>query len=167
MAIEAVVTNDERGPTGIGGWLILLAIGICLSPLLVIKGISESLRVLSAENWDAITTPGSPAYHPLFGSLVIAELLVQATLLVGSVVALVFFFRKSPRFPAFMIGLMIAGVAYMVIDTIAASLIIPPAYAGPLGQQLAEMARVVIPTLIWVAYLARSKRVRNTFGGAA
>jgi hypothetical protein len=158
--------RDERGPTGIGGWLLVLAVGICLSPLLILKGIGENLHVLSDDTWEAITTPGNPAYHPLFGPLVIAELLVQLTLLVGSVVALVYFFTKSHRFPPFMIALMIGGVAYIAADTVAASLIIPPAYAGRLGEQILEMARVVIPTLIWATYLARSKRVRNTFGGA-
>ncbi|HUM14656.1 MAG TPA: DUF2569 domain-containing protein [Candidatus Nitrosotalea sp.] len=162
MAIGETAGSNQ-GPKGIGGWLLLLAVGVCLSPLLIFKGIVSNLGVISGEAWQAITTVGEPAYHPLFGPLVIGETLVQLSLLAVSVVNLVCFFTKNRRFPSLMASLLITTVAYLVVDTLLASMIVPPAYRGKMGEQVGDIVRVAIPAFIWLTYLRRSRRVQNTF----
>jgi hypothetical protein len=150
------------GPSGIGGWLLLVAVGVCLTPLRIAAEIVRGLRPLEPATWRAVTTPGSRAYHPLFGPLIVGELVVNAVLLIWAGVLVYLFFTRRRAFPVAMIAFMIARVVAQVADA-GVALMIPAAAARMGPATYGGIASGVLVALVWVPYLIKSRRVELTF----
>ena len=155
---------DDQGasPSGIGGWLLFVAVGVCLTPLRLAAEILHGLRPLEPATWHAVTTPGTRAYHPLFGPLIVGELVVNAALLIWAVMLVYLFFTRRRAFPVAMIIFVIARVAAQATDAGLAMMI--PAAAARMGPATwGTLAAGVLVALIWVPYLIKSRRVEATF----
>jgi hypothetical protein len=154
--------QDQSAPSGIGGWLILIAIGLCLTPIRIGAEIVQGVRSLQPLAWRAVTTPGSPAYHPLFGPLIIGEMVANAALLGWALVLLYLFFTKRRAFPRAMIAFLIVRVAIQMADIFVASSI--PVAAGSIGPRVyGSLAGNLLVVLVWVPYFLKSRRVAVTF----
>jgi Protein of unknown function (DUF2569) len=154
--------QDQSAPSGIGGWLILIAIGLCLTPIRIGAEIVQGVRSLQPLAWRAVTTPGSPAYHPLFGPLIIGEMVANVALLAWSLVLLYLFFTKRRAFPRAMIAFLIVRVVIQVADIFVASSI--PVAAGSIGPRVyGSLAGNLLVVLVWVPYFLKSRRVAATF----
>ncbi len=150
-------------PRGIGGWLILPAIGIVLSPIALTIGIvRDILPAFGADVWPLLTTPGNPIYHPLWKPLIIFELVADLILVAASIYILVLFFGKKRRLPRTMIAWLVAMVAVQVIDMLLA-MQIPAAADSTEPSDYRDLVRAVIACAIWAPYFAMSRRVKNTF----
>ena len=60
----------ESEPRGLGGWLILVAIGLVLTAgraFLLVFG--TFLPILTGGQWEILTAKGSQAYHPFWAPL--------------------------------------------------------------------------------------------------
>jgi hypothetical protein len=155
-------SQDQSAPSGIGGWLILIAIGLCLTPIRIGAEIVQGVRSLQPLAWRAVTTPGSPAYHPLFGPLIIGEMVANAALLGWALVLLYLFFTKRRAFPRAMIAFLIVRVAIQMADIFVASSI--PVAAGSIGPRVyGSLAGNLLVVLVWVPYFLKSRRVAVTF----
>ena len=155
-------TSSQAEPSGIGGWLYPVAVGLCLTPIRLAAEIVKGLRPLEPVTWHAITTPGTRAYHPLFGPLIVGELVVNAVLFIWAGVLLYLFFGKRRSFPAMMITFMITRVVFQAADLGVARMI--PATAARIGPEVyGALAAGVLVALIWVPYFIRSRRVESTF----
>ena len=154
--------QDQSAPSGIGGWLILIAVGLCLTPIRIGAEIVQGVRSLQPLAWRAVTTPGSPAYHPLFGPLIIGEMVANAALLGWALVLLYLFFTKRRAFPRAMIAFLIVRVAIQMADIFVASSI--PVAAGSIGPRVyGSLAGNLLVVLVWVPYFLKSHRVAATF----
>jgi len=154
--------QDQSAPSGIGGWLILIAIGLCLTPIRIGAEIVQGVRSLQPLAWRAVTTPGSPAYHPLFGPLISGEMVANVVLLVWALVLLYLFFTKRRAFPRAMIAFLIVRVAIQMADIFVASSI--PVAAGSIGPRVyGSLAGNLLVVLVWVPYFLKSRRVAATF----
>ena len=94
--------SQTRGwtvPSGIGGWLYLVALGLCLTPVRLVLEIGRGLRLLDPATWHAVTTPVRPAYHPLFGPLIVGELAANGILLLWTFGLLYLYFTRRRIFP--------------------------------------------------------------------
>jgi hypothetical protein len=153
---------SEQAPSSIGGWLYLVAIGLCLTPIRIAFETVRGLRRLNPATWHAVTTPGTRAYHPLFGPLIVGELVFNAALLVWAVVLLYFFFAKRRFFPAAMIGFLIVRVVGQMADL--GVVLAVPATAARIGPAAygAFFASILVAA-IWVPYFVKSRRVEATF----
>jgi len=157
-----MVNSSRAVPTGIGGWLYLVAVGLCLAPIRIAAELVRGLRPLDPATWHAVTTPGTRAYHPLFGPLIVGELVVNAALLIWAGALLYLFFAKRRAFPVVMITFMITRVVFQAADLGVALMI--PATAARIGPAVyGTLAGGVLVTLIWVPYFIRSRRVESTF----
>lgn len=156
-------TPQQRngGPEGIGGWLILLIVGLVSTVLSNLMATVAALRLIGDGSWAAVTTPGNALYHPLFGTLLTFELIGNAAFALYAIVMLVLMFTKSPWFPRGMIAMYVASVLYLVGDLVI-GMQVPSVAAEPSGS-IAALARSAAVALIWIPYLLTSKRVRNTF----
>jgi hypothetical protein len=157
-----MANSSQAVPTGIGGWLYLVAVGLCLAPIRIAAELVRGLRPLDPATWHAVTTPGTRAYHPLFGPLIVGELVVNAALLIWAGALLYLFFAKRRAFPVVMITFMITRVVFQAADLGVALMI--PATAARIGPAVyGTLAGGVLVTLIWVPYFIRSRRVESTF----
>jgi hypothetical protein len=154
--------SSEAGPSGIGGWLYFVAIGLCVAPIRIGAEIVKGLRSLGPATWHAITTPGTRAYHPLFGPLIVGELVVNAALLIWAGVLLYLFFGKRRSFPTAMILFLITRVLFQAAD-LGVALLIPFTAARIGGGVYGALAASVLVALIWGRYFVTSRRVEATF----
>ena len=89
---EVPETRHEK----IGGWLILLAIGLVLTPLRTLVFLGKNFYpIFTTGAWSVLTTPGTKAYHPLWAPVLIFELVGNLVLIVFSVIVAVSFFRSA------------------------------------------------------------------------
>lgn len=155
------------GPVGIGGWLILPLIGLIINPFLLFYYLmTDVFPYLNAETWERLTSTNGDLYHPLFGPIVIIELIyIPATIL--AIIALLFlFFKKKSIFPKLM---MIYLGTTLILDTLTGYInlqIILSAYGNnPITSQefTFNVLRAMLITSVWITYFSRSKRVKNTF----
>ncbi|MFO1358374.1 DUF2569 family protein [Plasticicumulans sp.] len=154
---------DPETPAGIGGWLLLMLLGLVLTPLRVAWSTYGMLQpVLMPGVWEQLTEPGHPAYHPLWAPLIVAETAGNGLTLLLALLALWLFLRRSRRAPAVIIGLFVWSLLFAITDQAATGLIpmIPPPTTETLIDALVAPA---VAVAIWVPYLLRSKRVRATF----
>jgi hypothetical protein len=150
---------DEK-LTGIGGWLILVAIGMIVSFLRIAKDFVSTWPAYSVESWAALTTRGGERYHYLWGPYLSWALLANIAMLVVLVLTIVLFFKRRRIFPRVFIGYMALGAVVSMLD-VTVTQMIPTAKAEPTGT--ADLARVFIGCGIWIPYMVMSRRVRNTF----
>ena len=162
--LQFAQTPQERnaGPEGLGGWLIVIGIKLVITMLVGCRMLTLIVPIFSGDAWALITTPGNDAYHPLFGPLIIFEIVMNIVLVGSSLTLLVMFFRKSPSFPRWMIALMVFGPILTIVDLYWANQI-PSAQLAADEGDITDLARTIASACIWVPYLLVSKRVRNTF----
>jgi hypothetical protein len=155
--------NAPKQYNKIGGWLILVAIGLILTPIrLLVVVAKDLLPVFSGDVWSRLTTPGTEAYHPLWAPLLLFEIIGNGLFILFPIIIAIFFFQKRQFVPKLIIVLLLSNLLFLAIDFFAADLI--PAVASQEDTaSLMELARVFIACLIWVPYFLVSKRVKETF----
>lgn len=157
------VQSDDWKYDGIGGWLILVAVGLCVSPLLQLLFIFRNLvPIFTTTAWRVLTTPGSPAYHRLWAPVIIFELLINIVFISMEALLLIWFFTKSRRFPAAMIVYLftvfvLVGIDYFLAQTI------PAVAAQDNSEGRLAFMRAGLVCAIWMPYMLKSKRVKGTF----
>lgn len=144
---------------GLGGWLILVGLGVAYRPLLLVFKFAEGFgRFYDERVWLYITGTNNPAYHPGLGSLLLFEGVVDIAMIVTGFLLVLMFFGKKRLFPKVFIGWMIAAVAYRIVDVVAVAAIF--SRTPPNGTQTFA---VIVGACIWIPYMNFSKRVRATF----
>ena len=150
--------ND--GPAGLGGWLILVGIGVSLTPLRVFAGLLKTAPTYTASSWSQLTTLGTPSYHPLWAPTLLLEMVFNVWLLVFTCLQVFLFFRRRRWFPALFVILAGARVTFDWLDALLANEI-PTIKAR--GIEWSTHVATLLILAIWVAYMFRSRRVQNTF----
>jgi len=153
--------GSGQGPTGLGGWLILVGIGVTLSPVLLGAEFLKTAPSYTASSWARLTTPGAANYHPLLAPILLFELIANLGLIVFAVLQVSVFFRRKRVFPALFVIFAAARLIIPLIDGLFVNAI--PALADRADAQLELKGNFVFGVLVWVLYMLRSKRVRNTF----
>jgi hypothetical protein len=109
--------------------------------------------------WEQLTTPGSAAYHALWGPLITFEIIVQFVTIALAIATLELVFRKSSKAPSFAIALCSIGVVFVALDYFLAHLI-PALSEQPADEDAITWA---IAGAIWIPYFLISRRVKATF----
>jgi hypothetical protein len=157
FAVRAARKPSKR-PTdleGFGGWLMLLAIGQSLSPLRTLVELARSVK----DYQRLITLPNGPL-------AVYGETALNLAFLVLQLVVLISMLRRSQNFPKLFICQWFAIPILFILDTVWISRILGIPMNQLLdGDTLISAVIAVATTGLWAAYVYRSVRVRNTFGG--
>ena len=144
---------------GIGGWLILVCIGLILSGPALLFQFWQNLAAYSLPNWHAVTTPGQPSYHPMYAPTLIFELVANIGMFALAMLMIVLFFQERTSFPRLFIVFLAAKAAVLILDTAMAASLQP---SNPPGAHK-DVAQAVIGCCIWIPYMLVSRRVALTF----
>jgi Protein of unknown function (DUF2569) len=157
-----VFDPQDKALTGLGGWLLVVGLGVLLRPVLISVQLVKSFGfVFDLGKWELLTTPGTPSYHSLYAPLLVIEVLGNTlTLGLGLLLIPLFFLRKR-TFPKVFIGVLIFSIIFLSVDAGFAAKITPGEKAN--AEAVTEIARLVISSLIWIPYMLYSRRVKLTF----
>lgn len=148
---------------GLGGWLILVGFGVCVAPFLRLGQMLKHWEgYFSMDTWQIVAMRGGEQYHPLYGPLLTFEVLGNSVLLALNIALICMFFGKRRVFPKMYVALMLANIAFLVLDESIGNLI-PFVSSQPDGSARRDLNRAVLQGLFWSAYMLTSKRVKATF----
>jgi hypothetical protein len=157
------VLPEERRYSGLGGWLFLIGLGLCLGPFTRLVSMARHWEgFFSIDAWQAVAMPSGDQYHPVYAPLLIFEVLGNSLLLGLNVLALCLYFGKRRIFPKTFIALMITNAVVLGIDALLGGMI-PQVAATSDASSRREFFRACMAAMIWTAYMLKSKRVRATF----
>jgi hypothetical protein len=149
---------------GLGGWLILVGFGLCASVLSRAVSIARIWEgYFSVQTWQMFAVPGGESYHPLYGPLLIFEVLGNAALFGLNVLTLCLFFSKRRQFPKVYITFLAANAGFLLIDEIGGNAIPLVATASGHEASRTDLFRAMFAALIWGSYMLKSRRVKSTF----
>ena len=140
---------------GFGGWLMLLAISQVLSPLRVLVDLNNSVDGYR----HGMILPNGPL-------AVYGEIAINLAFMALQLAVIVSMLRRSRRFPTLFLCQWLAIPVGLIMDVALISTVGGLSVSRLLAVDvlLEPMVWFVISG-IWTAYVYRSVRVRNTFGG--
>lgn len=150
-------------PRPIGGWLILIALGLFVAPVqLMYFTLQTYLPIFRDGSFAELTDPAAPYYHPLWGPLLVGEIVVNIALVALFIWMIMLFLRKNWRFPHVFIFVRILVIVILLVDAYALSIVLPdlPMFDP---QTVRDLMQNVVGAAIWVPYMLISKRVKETF----
>ena len=150
-------------PAGLGGWLVLVAIGITVSFFRLTTFLwTTYVPIFRDGAWEVLTTPGTEVYHPLWAPMLIMEIVVNLGFVVAQLWLLALFFGRARFFPKLYIGVALVNLGFIVLDAWLGTFLITnePMFDDDTAK---ELIRSIISVSIWVPYMLLSVRVKNTF----
>lgn len=156
----------QRTPSlqGLGGWLFLPMIGLCLRPFILFAGISEGWDAYFTERvWISYMMPESSTYDPAVMGVVALELVSNFCLLGLTLVVVVFFFARRRETPTLMIGLLVTVPALMLLNGAVVAGADLSVDLGSDEETIKGLGQSVIAAAIWIPYFRTSRRVQETF----
>ncbi|HBN21754.1 MAG TPA: hypothetical protein DD412_00755 [Holosporales bacterium] len=158
---ERPLAKEGGSPKGIGGWLILLSVGVLLSPILNIGHLLETLpNTLSYNNWLAILDTTLSSFNSVTAPFIIFSLMIDTMIFIFSVLCVFLFFMKKRIFPYLYISLYLASSFFLLVD----HWVIKHFSLDDLfDSQPSYITKSALGIVIWSLYLLKSKRVKATF----
>lgn len=154
-----MTVTDEGAPVGLGGWLALLSLGVCVAPLISLWVMSIWCRYVEANVWDGLSMVASSGYRGWVHPVTLAIIALSSFDLIGHILLLNLFFKRRTSAPALLVILQWLGIALgwgVVIFFNASGLYKQPV---PTPNVLADG----FWSVFWTIYMFRSQRVRATF----
>ena len=152
------MNNDLEG---IGGWLILVGFALCLTPIIRVSTLYQTWEgYFSAAVWQAVAMPQGGSYHPLYGPMLILEMLGNIFFLGLNLLALRLFFTRRKGFPKLYIAYLVGFAIFLILDDVGCELI--PSLKSS-GKDHTEAIRAAFYAILWSLYMIKSKRVKATF----
>lgn len=155
--------TDNNELNGLGGWLILVGIGVVIAPIrMIISLVPVYQPVFEDGTWAALTTAGSEFYTPYLGTLLMSEILFNALLFIASIYLIYLFFARHYLFPKVYIAISVIALVFIPIN---ASLVTKLFPGEPMFDPVTvrDFGRAFFGCMIWVPYMLLSERVKLTF----
>ncbi|CAH0525782.1 DUF2569 domain-containing protein [Vibrio hippocampi] len=155
--------SDAKEPLKIRGWLILIAIGIIVTPIRTLYIVGEIYPTIFADGtWELLTTRGSEFYSPLWAPIIIIEIVADALFFIIGICLIYLFFTKKRSFPKWYFGLALCSMLFIFLDAYAISFLLPDIEMFD-AETTKEIFRRLVWLFVWSPYLFFSKRAKNTF----
>jgi len=166
LNLASPMFNIHPNPEGIGGWLVLVAVGLVVTPFLLIRYLVLDYHSLKfpTRAFIGLRVPGLP-------TLIGLEFFDNAVLLAGLAFLIVLFFREKRQFPRiYQFWMAFALVSKIVELTLSFHLGAGSSWEGTanvvanlhskLGFGVFES---LIAAIVWISYFEVSERVKATF----
>jgi hypothetical protein len=148
----------------IGGWLVLIGIGLVFSPLRMVIELSKTPQYFNSNVWNSLLQAYGSTKGLLLGALMSFELIYNILLPVFFVLAASLFFSRRTIFPKIAIILYITISAVTLFDYLASRGLNPAVFGeNDKSASYKSIAQNIVIAAIWVPYLLYSDRVKNTF----
>jgi transglutaminase-like putative cysteine protease len=141
----------------IGGWLVLVSIGLMISPFLLVNSMVEQPELMSGELWMSLFAMGRPG----LAIFILFEQVYNIVQILFLILALVLFFQRrssTPRIVSIFYGVSCLAT---ILDTVVANVLIESAVVEPEDNR--DLIRGIIAAAIWIPYFNMSDRVKRTF----
>jgi hypothetical protein len=136
---------------------------LIVSPLVHAKNLLvDLLPIFTNGAWSVVTTPGTDAYHAMWGPVILFEVVMNVIFIAAELILIVLMFRKHPVFPAVASMWIVATFLFTMADHFLSHQIPAVAADKDLSSRTA-MTRTAIHCLIWINYFRVSSRVKATF----
>ncbi|MCX7546006.1 DUF2569 domain-containing protein [Marinicella gelatinilytica] len=155
--------SDDIELKGLNGWLILVGIGVVLSPFRLLFSLVPIYKPIFEDGtWEILTTAGSEAYDSLWAPLLIGEIVFNSVLVAASIYLIYLFFSKHYLFPKLFIGIVTLSIVFIPLDAWVVTKVMP---SEPMfdPETTKEFMRSLVTGLIWIPYMLISKIVKATF----
>ena len=160
------IVIDENGNavrSGLGGWLILVGLGVVISPFRLLGEITQNhVPMFNDGTYETLTTPGTALYHPFWSTFIWGEIVINTFVVIASIALIVVFFSKKKIFPKFYIGLVSFSYLFILVDAMLIKVVMPNADIFDVDT-VKELIRGLFAAVIWIPYMLFSKRVKVTF----
>jgi len=147
---------------GIGGVLILPAIGVLIGPLLIAIQATRLHFVFDRDRWLALTSADGAAYHPLWAPLLTGELLANLFMVCFGILLAIVFFQRRRIAVWLYITLLVVQLVIQIADHAFAQHI-PALVQHSSNTSDTSLFRSVGACLVWIPYFLISRRVKATF----
>ncbi len=155
LRLSAVPYQPMRA--GRGGPLVLVGIGVFLTPLVVAYSLFKGAKVFGAVSWSLLTDPASRTYDANWAPALAFALFYQVLVIVAGPVVAFLFWRRHRSFPLSSVALNGASAVFLVLEAW-----FRPAALAAKSSALSPATAVAV-CVAWIAYLLRSRRVKATF----
>jgi len=162
---DVKVNENPKTHTQIGGWLILIAIGLVLTPVRMLYGlIIDAEELYGIHTWNYIFQE-HPSFNEFFLSLLIVfELMYNSAFIVFTILLIILFFKRRSITPRMMIILYASSFLIITLDTFVAIGLNDQLYSeAEKVQAFKDIAGSFLSAVIWIPYFIISKRVKETF----
>lgn len=155
--------NETDDVKGLGGWLVLVGFGLVVTSIQISVSMFTVYKPIFEDGtWEALTTVGTDAYHPLWAQVLIGEITFNVLILAASIYLIYLFFSKHYLFPRGYIALVAVLLAFIPVDAWMVAKIFPdePMFDPDTTK---EFLRSLVMAAVWIPYMLFSKRVEATF----
>lgn len=145
----------------IGGWLILLAIAIVISPFRIFWDIYNYPELFQLAVWKGFYAQGRFG----FLTLLVFEMFYNVSALVFSVLVLILFFQRRTSFPLVFTVFLAGSLFFTILDIYVASFFLEESAVTPsdYADSLRTIFSQLIAAAIWIPYVRISDRAKSTF----
>jgi hypothetical protein len=154
---------EAGAPVGLGGWLILVGIGVVLSPFAFSLALSEFRVYFVNAAYSVVGDQFSSGWPALVLKAIIDSCIFLITAqMVLSALLIAFFFTRHRLFPIMYVALRCSEVLLLILIL---GLLVQ-LFGGDskyVVQTTAALVRSFLQAAIWCTYMLVSKRVRATF----
>ena len=157
--------TTTRSLDGLGGWLILVGLGIIFRPIAISKSTLEELLTMSQSDvWRTMTDPASSSYVPLFKEFFMGQAAINIILLGLSLYLAFLFFTKNRQFPKWFIAIVLLQPVVILVSALVANTVFPNVRFADIVPAKELIALIAI-CRVWIPHMRVSKRVKITFLG--
>jgi len=153
----------DRDLNGIKGWLVIVAIGVFITPIRMTYELFPYFSTLFENDFlREITNKASSSYNPLLSAVIVGEGITNILMLCGSLYVARLFMTKNYLFPRAFIIFTLAVVAIVPLDGWMIHSLLPqiPVFDNETEN---SFMRTLVSAFIWIPYMLKSRRVECTF----
>lgn len=155
--------SEKHELKGLGGWLILVGIGITLSPLILLfQMVPLYVDIFTNGSFEVLTTEGYDTYHPLWAPVLMSEMVYNALLAITGFYLIYLYYTKHYLFPRIYIAMVVTMLIAIPLNAWLVTLVLEDSEMFD-AETTKEWVRTAISALIWIPYMLISERVKLTF----